>query len=152
MIELRETPFEPYPELMAYQERVSQAGVQFGATCSFVGTLRDFNLGESVTGMYLEHYPGMTEKFLLRIREEAGHRWKLDEALLIHRVGEITLNEAIVLIAVWSFHRGAAFDACRYMIEELKARAPFWKREALVGGTHRWVSANSDGYRDDGSL
>lgn len=146
MIELRTDDFEPYQELIAYQTSTALDNGCYGATCSFVGTLRDFNQGETVTSMFLEHYPGMTEKFLERIETEALSRWKCQDALLIHRVGEIVPNAPIVLIAVWSSHRGAAFDACRYMIEELKSRAPFWKREALAGGNQRWVAGNSDGY------
>jgi len=146
MIELKSSPFDPYQTLLACQEGLHQSGLRFGATCSFVGTLRDFSEGESVVDMFLEHYPGMTEKFLARIEAEARHRWALVDALVIHRVGRIGRDEAIVLVAVWSSHRGDAFDACRYMMEALKARAPFWKRETLTGGHPRWVSGNTNGY------
>ena len=144
MIELRSGDFDPYAELLNHQSRL--AGNAYGATCSFVGTLRDFNEGVSVEGMYLEHYPGMTEKFLQRIVQEATERWPCEDILLIHRTGDISRNAAIVLIAVWSAHRGAAFDACRYIIEALKSRAPFWKRETLTGSSSRWVDKNTDGY------
>ncbi len=146
MIQLKPSPFDPYPLLSAHQVGIRQSGIRFGATCSFVGTLRDFNEGEAVADMFLEHYPGMTEKFLARIEDEARNRWPLEDVLVVHRIGQIGYSEAIVLVAVWSGHRGDAFDACRYLMEELKARAPFWKRETLVSGNHRWVSANSGGY------
>lgn len=152
MIELRYGAFEPYQELLAHQSGASLAGKSYGATCSFVGTLRDFNEGASVSGMYLEHYPGMTEKFLERISLEARSRWQCQDILLIHRVGEIPLNAAIVLIAVWSSHRGDAFDACRYIIEELKSRAPFWKRETRADGKKHWVETNSKGYHEASTL
>ncbi|HLE94240.1 MAG TPA: molybdenum cofactor biosynthesis protein MoaE, partial [Sulfuricaulis sp.] len=92
--------------------------------------------------MTLEHYPGMTEKHLQLIHDEAGQRWEILDALVIHRVGEIRPGEPIVLVAVWSAHRAAAFEACRYLIEELKTRAPFWKNEQHQATTH-WVEHNT---------
>lgn len=145
MIELRAAPFDPYAELVRYQsESLGQAG-RFGATCTFVGTMRDFNEGDTVRTLVLEHYPGMTERQLGRIVAEAGRRWDYLDALVIHRTGEIFPDQPIVLVAVWSCHRGAAFDACRYIMEELKHRAPFWKKETLAQG-ERWVERNTEGY------
>lgn len=145
MIQLRDAPFEPYAELLRYQaEALGRAG-RYGATCTFVGTLRDFNEGETVQAMSLEHYPGMTERQLGRILAEAERRWDFLDALIVHRTGEILPDQPIVLVAVWSTHRGAAFDACRYLMEELKHRAPFWKKEILERGP-RWVERNTDGY------
>ncbi|CAL1241293.1 molybdenum cofactor biosynthesis protein MoaE [Candidatus Methylocalor cossyra] len=142
--ELRGEDFSPYDELERYQqERLGQAG-QYGASCVFVGTLRDHNEGERVLAMQLEHYPGMTEKHLARIVEEAGRRSDFLDALVIHRIGQVFPGQPIVLVAVWAPHRGAAFDACRYIIEELKHRAPFWKKETLEQG-ERWVERNSPG-------
>ena len=144
-IALRAHDFEPYSELLEHQaERLGQSG-KYGATCAFVGTMRDFNEGDAVRAMHLEHYPGMTEKHLERIVAEAGRRWDFLDALVIHRVGEILPDQPIVLVAVWSSHRGAAFDACRYIMEELKHRAPFWKKETLDQG-ERWVERNTEGY------
>ncbi|MCW8917826.1 MAG: molybdenum cofactor biosynthesis protein MoaE [Gammaproteobacteria bacterium] len=117
-----------------------------GAAATFVGTMRDFNEGDEVRGMTLEHYPGMTERELQRILDEAGGRWTLLDVLLHHRVGELSPQEPIVLVAVWSAHRKEAFEACRHIMEALKSRAPFWKKEQLDGGHHRWVEKNSDGY------
>jgi len=145
-VTLTPTEFSPYRELEDHQRRSSALTGNCGATASFVGTLRDFNEGDRVTGMFLEHYPGMTERCLESIRTTAHQRWKLLDSLIVHRVGEIALGEAIVLVAVWSSHRGDAFDACRYIIEELKQRAPFWKRESLESSGSRWVTHNTDGY------
>ncbi|MGX2042028.1 molybdenum cofactor biosynthesis protein MoaE [Methylocaldum sp. MU1018] len=145
MIELRPTGFDPYAELLHYQaEKLGRAG-KYGATCSFVGTMRDFNENETVRRMFLDHYPGMTERQLEKIVEESRSRWRFWDALVIHRVGEILPDQPIVLVAVWSSHRGAAFDACRYIMEELKSRAPFWKKETLAQG-ERWVEKNTGGY------
>jgi molybdopterin synthase catalytic subunit len=145
MIQLRPEPYDPHAELADYQAGALGGSGRFGATCVFVGTMRDFNEGDTVRAMLLEHYPGMTERELERIVAEAGQRWPLLDVLVIHRVGEILPDQAIVLVAVWSAHRGAAFDACRYIMEELKHRAPFWKRETLEEGA-RWVARNTDGY------
>ena len=107
--------------------------------------MRDFNEGDEVQGMFLEHYPGMTEKALQAIAEQASERWALLDVLIVHRVGELLPGEPIVLVAVWSAHRKAAFEACREVMETLKSCAPFWKREQLAEG-QRWVEKNTTGY------
>jgi len=134
--------FDPWREVQAYQDELPIAG-QYGATSVFVGTMRDFNQGDTVTGMNLDYYPGMTEKQLERIVAEAVLRWPVLETLVLHRVGDILPNEPIVLVAVWTAHRGDAFDACRHIMEELKTKAPFWKKELLASGDGRWVTANT---------
>jgi molybdopterin synthase catalytic subunit len=111
-----------------------------GAVVSFVGTVRDLNEGEHVAEMELEHYPGMTEKALEEIVTEAKSRWDLFDALVIHRVGPLKPLEQIVLVAVTSAHRGEAFDACEFIIDYLKTKAPFWKKEQTPSGA-RWVDA-----------
>ncbi len=141
-VQVRDVAFDPYAELTAYQENVLGERGKYGATVSFVGTMRDFNQGESVRAMTLEHYPGMTDKHLRLISEESARRWDILDTLIIHRVGEVRPNDPIVLVAVWSAHRTAAFEACRYLIEELKSRAPFWKKEQIQEGT-RWVEQNT---------
>jgi molybdopterin synthase catalytic subunit len=142
-IRVQKEGFDPWREITAYQEAHAQdwAG-RFGATTMFVGSLRDFNQGQSVTGMVLEHYPGMTEGYLEKISAEARARWELLDTLVIHRYGPLSPGEPIVLVAVWSAHRDAAFAACRYLIDELKTRAPFWKQEARSDGL-RWVEENN---------
>jgi len=143
-IAVRADPFDPCAELRRHQQAMPDAAGKYGATLSFVGTMRDFNEGEAVRAMTLDHYPGMTEKHLREISDEARRRWDLVDILIVHRVGDIRPNEPIVLVAVWSAHRAAAFEAGRYLIEELKARAPFWKKEQLAEGT-RWVERNTPG-------
>ncbi|MCW8855354.1 MAG: molybdenum cofactor biosynthesis protein MoaE [Gammaproteobacteria bacterium] len=141
--EIRTQAFDPWHEIQHYQTEHLEAG-KYGATASFIGSMRDFNEGDNVQTMTLEHYPGMTENYLDKICEEAKTRWDIIDCLIIHRVGEVSPNDPIVLTAVWSAHRAAAFDACRYLMEELKSRAPFWKKESLPDG-ERWVDRNTPG-------
>ena len=141
LIEIKERAFDPYQRLVDYQADAGFAG-KYGATAVFVGSMREFNQGDDVEGMLLEHYPGMTEKYLQKISEEAASRWDILDSLIVHRVGEMRPNDPIVLVAVWSAHRAAAFDASRYLMEELKSRAPFWKKESLAEN-ERWVEKNT---------
>jgi molybdopterin synthase catalytic subunit len=141
-IEVRDTPFDPWQAVRDFQNAMSGQAGKYGATATFVGTMRDFNQGDRVERMTLEHYPGMTEKCLNEISKKASERWDIADSLIIHRVGDLQPNEPIVLVAVWSAHRAAAFEACRYLIEELKSRAPFWKREQLSEHS-RWLEQNA---------
>lgn len=134
--------FDPYAELAAY--RAAGGSSQVGAMACFIGFMRDLNEGDSVASMTLEHYPGMTEKALEKLRDTAIERWQLADALVIHRVGELLPTDPIVLVAAWSAHRNAALEACRFLIEELKHSAPFWKREQ-IGDRERWVASNTAG-------
>ena len=134
---LRDTPFDPLRELAQYQDEHLRPG-SYGATASFIGTMRDFNAGSDVELMTLEHYPEMTQKFLDQLCADAHSRWSLVDCLVIHRFGEMKPGDPIVLTAAWSAHREEAFSACRYLMEELKARAPFWKKET-TGSGERWV-------------
>lgn len=111
-----------------------------GAVVTFLGLTRDINEGESVTAMTLEHYPGMTEKALQTIVDEASERWELDAVRVVHRVGALTPEEPIVIVVVASHHRGEAFKGCEFIIDYLKTRAPFWKKEQTEAG-ERWVEA-----------
>jgi len=133
---LRGEAFDPWQELAHIESGLGKGA--HGACASFVGTMRDFNVGDQVHSMSLEHYPEMTQQFLDKICAEAVSRWDLIDCLIVHRYGEIKPGEPIVLTAAWSTHRAEAFDACRYLIEELKARAPFWKKEKTDTG-ERWV-------------
>lgn len=118
--------------------RAGQPGV--GAVAAFVGLVRDMNEGSGVSEMALEHYPGMTEKALEAIAAEARARWDILGARIIHRVGTLQPCDQIVLVAVSSAHRGEAFAACEFIMDYLKTRAPFWKREVTPAGA-RWVDA-----------
>ncbi|RMG30856.1 MAG: molybdenum cofactor biosynthesis protein MoaE [Gammaproteobacteria bacterium] len=144
-VALSETDFDPWRALAEYQEARLAPG-RHGATAVFVGTMREFNEDASVVGMRLEHYPGMTERELERLLEAAAARWSLLDALVLHRVGELSPGDPIVLVAVWAAHRREAFEACRWLMEELKSNAPFWKKERLADGRERWVEKNTPGY------
>ncbi len=113
-----------------------------GAVAVFIGTVRDVNDEATIAALTLEHYPGMTEKALVAIVDEAKARWDILDALVIHRVGELAPADQIVLVAVTSAHRGEAFAACEFIMDYLKTRAPFWKKEATPDGV-RWVDARA---------
>ncbi|MEZ8824937.1 molybdopterin synthase catalytic subunit MoaE [Vibrio sp. 10N.261.55.A7] len=119
-------------------------GSQSGAVVTFIGKVRDMNLGDNVTGLSLEHYPGMTEKALLEICDQAESRWPLLKLRVIHRIGDLDIGDQIVFVGVSSAHRGAAFEACEFIMDYLKTKAPFWKKERTTETT-RWVeSRDSD--------
>jgi molybdopterin synthase catalytic subunit len=147
LIKICPKPFDPLQEIQTYQDSNCDMHSKYGATSVFIGTMRDFNEGDTVAGMTLEHYPGMTEKQLGTIVAEALQQWSVIDALVVHRVGAILPNNPIVLVAVWTEHRGDAFDACRYIMEALKSRAPFWKKELLTSQTERWLEKNTDGIK-----
>jgi molybdopterin synthase catalytic subunit len=130
---------EPF-DVAALQEDLWRSRPQVGALVSFLGLMRDINEGDRVTRMTLEHYPGMTEKALAAIAEEAAARWSVESLRIVHRVGELAPQDPIVLVAVASRHRGDAFRACELLIDYLKTRAPFWKKEVTETG-ERWVEA-----------
>jgi molybdopterin synthase catalytic subunit len=120
--------------------RIKAGNPKIGAIASFIGLVRDVNEGERIHKMTLEHYPGMTEKALDAIVKEAQARWSLIDVLVIHRVGTLEPTDQIVLVVVASAHRGDAFAACEFLMDYLKARAPFWKKEETPDGS-RWVEA-----------
>ena len=126
----------------AIQQALVGGNPAVGALVSFVGLMRDVNQGERVESMTLEHYPAMTEKALQAIVQEADQRWDLLGISLVHRVGDLAPTEPIVLVAVASSHRGEAFSACEFIIDYLKTRAPFWKKERTASG-ERWVEARA---------
>ncbi len=110
-----------------------------GAMAAFVGTVRDYSDASDILAMEIEHYPGMTEKELERVSRTAMKRYDILDSLVIHRYGHMEPEDPIVLVAVWSLHRAAAFDACRFLIDVLKVSAPFWKKEITPAGA-RWVT------------
>jgi molybdopterin synthase catalytic subunit len=115
---------------------------RIGAVASFVGIVREVNDGGTVAEMTLEHYPGMTEKAIGEIVEQARGRWNILDARVIHRIGTLKPTDPIVLVIVASAHRGDAFAACEFIMDYLKTRAPFWKKEQTGGGA-RWVEARA---------
>ena len=133
-VRVQTAPFDPGAETNA----MHAANVGVGAVVAFVGYVRDFNEGREVAGMFLEHYPGMTEKALDKIVVEAEQRWPLLKVEVLHRIGALEPGEPIVFVGVASAHRQAAFDACNFIMDYLKTRAPFWKKEQTSAG-ERWV-------------
>ena len=132
MIRVQADPFDTVAELA----KLKQGRTDVGGTVVFVGTVRDMNDGAAVSSLTLEHYPGMTEKALQDIDAEAHRRWPLLDTLIVHRYGTLALSEDIVLVIATSAHRDAAFDACHFLIDWLKTKAPFWKLE-----DGNWVAA-----------
>jgi len=133
-----EEPFDPAAELAAFARDRSDVG----AVATFTGLVRNEHGGQPVLAMTLEHYPGMTERQLGRIEAEARARWPLLDVLVIHRVGRMLPGEPIVLVATASAHRAAALEACAFLIDWLKTKAPFWKLEETPTGA-RWVEARA---------
>ena len=137
-IRIQENDFDISAELAALRK----GDPRVGAVVSFLGTVRDMNDGSQVKGMTLEHYPGMTEKALQEILDQAKSRWDIYQTLVIHRVGPLLPEDQIVLVAVTSAHRGEAFAACEFIMDYLKTAAPFWKKEDTPEGS-RWVDART---------
>ena len=135
-VRVQSAPLDPHQEV----ELLRAENPSIGAIVSFIGLMRDINEGDRVDGMFLEHYPGMTEKALQKIVEEAVRRWDLDGCRVVHRVGEMHPADPIVVVAVASRHRKEAFLGCEFVIDYLKTQAPFWKKELTDGG-ERWVDA-----------
>ena len=121
--------------------RLTAGRTDIGAVVTFTGVMRSENDGASVAGMTLEHYPGMTEAELARVEAEAGNRWPLQASLIVHRVGALNPGDNIVLVVTASAHREAAFAAAEFLMDYLKTRAPFWKKELDANGRERWVEA-----------
>lgn len=139
MVRVQAEPFDPAAELAAF----ARGRTDVGGIATFLGLVRDEHGGERVSAMTLEHYPGMTERKLAEIEHEARARWPdLQDTLVIHRHGRMLPGEPIVLVATASAHRQAALDACAFLIDWLKTKAPFWKLEE-TGGDERWVEARA---------
>ncbi|GGM04409.1 molybdopterin synthase catalytic subunit MoaE [Pseudomonas asuensis] len=137
-IRVQAETFDPGAETGA----MHAANVGVGAVVTFIGYVRDFNDGLDVSGLYLEHFPGMTEKSLAKIAQEAASRWPLLKTNIIHRVGRLEPGEPIVFVGTASAHRQAAFEACAFIMDYLKTKAPFWKKEDTPEGS-RWVEGKS---------
>ena len=120
--------------------KLSRGNPKVGGICAFTGLVRDMAGEDKIENMTLEHYSGMTERALAQIEAEAHRRWLLEDTLIIHRYGELNPGDQIVLVAASSAHRDTAFDACRFLIDWLKTKAPFWKLENL-GHDARWVKS-----------
>lgn len=144
-VRVQTAPFDAQAEA----DRLRANDLDVGAVVTFTGTVRDVNDGDTVGALTLEHYPGMTERALEAIVDEARSRFDVRRILVIHRVGTLAPGEPIVLVVVTGAHRGEAFDACRFVMDYLKTRAPFWKKERTPSGD-RWVEARASD--DDAAL
>lgn len=140
IVRIQSDAFDPWEEIRRVEKLLPPG--KYGAGAVFIGYLRDFNDNATVQSMSLEYYPGMTERYIEKIAEAAAVRWDLVHIAVIHRVGHLNISDPIVLVAVWSAHRAAAFDACRSIINDLKSQAPFWKREHGDHEDH-WVEQNN---------
>ncbi|MDG4717493.1 MULTISPECIES: molybdopterin synthase catalytic subunit MoaE [Thalassospira] len=138
-VSVQQADFDPGAELSA----LTDGRADIGAAVSFVGLVRDIHGGDQVSALTLDHYPGMTERELEKIAGEAESRWPLDAIRIVHRFGRMLPGERIVLVIVLSAHRRAAFEACDFIMDFLKTRAPFWKREETPDGDDKWVEAKA---------
>ncbi|MEQ1695028.1 MAG: molybdenum cofactor biosynthesis protein MoaE [Hyphomicrobiaceae bacterium] len=136
-IRVQTAPFDLSEEVAS----LTAGRTDIGAVVTFTGTVRDMSHGTPLASMTLEHYPGMTEAELARVEAEANARWPLQASLIIHRVGTLLPGDGIVLVVTASPHRQAAFDAASYLMDYLKTRAPFWKKETALDGSGDWVDA-----------
>ena len=137
-VRIQTDDFDVAAELAA----LKPSNADVGAIVTFIGMVRDLNDGDIIKTLTLEHYPGMTEKSLSAIEQEAKSRWQINQSLIIHRFGTLKPSDQIVFVAVTSPHRAEAFSACEFIMDYLKTKAPFWKKEATSQG-ERWVEAKS---------
>jgi len=144
-IEISDQPLDAWQLVQDYEYKHSELSGKHGASVVFLGRMRDFNESASITEMELEHYPGMTEKFLETIADNAMQQWDILDVLIIHRVGKINPSDTIVIVAVWAAHRAHGYEANQFIMEALKSKAPFWKKETLSDGQTRWVDKNTPG-------
>ncbi|MHB0774179.1 molybdopterin synthase catalytic subunit MoaE [Halomonas sp. WWR20] len=143
LVRVQEAPFDVAQE----QRAMSAHRSDIGAMVSFTGLVRDFSERPEVQALTLEHYPGMTEQSLAAIAEQAMQCWPLIDVRVIHRIGKLEPGDPIVLVVVGSAHRRAAFEACDFVMDHLKTRAPFWKKEHTTSGDY-WVSERDSDHRD----
>ena len=142
-VEISEQAFDALEKIAAYQSRMS-AG-KSGALSLFVGTMRDFNHNAEVQSMWLEHYPEMTHKYIATQLGEVHSRYQISDVRIVHRVGMVYPGDTIVVVAVWAAHRSDAIAANHYLVEQLKSKAPFWKKEKFKDQSAHWVAINTPG-------
>ena len=143
-VELTDSEFNPWEVVQTFQNECINKHGKYGATTVFVGTMRDMNEGSQIKSMLLDHYPEMTLKHLKEIASSAQAKFDILDIMLTHRIGIVYPNDTIVCVAVWSVHRAAAYDANRYIMEDLKSKTPIWKKEELID-SQRWVEKNTPG-------
>lgn len=143
MIRISPSPFDPGRELSAFEKTAGDAG----AVVSFLGRVRGEETETAVTALHLEHYPGVTERMLGELEDEARERWEIAEPLIIHRVGDMTQGEPIVFVCVSARHRRDAFEAADFLMDYLKTKALFWKKEITSDG-EQWIEPRAQDYKD----
>ncbi|MBC6414619.1 MAG: molybdenum cofactor biosynthesis protein MoaE [Chromatiales bacterium] len=140
-VEILEQPFDAFDKIRAYQADL--AIEKTGALSLFVGTMRDFNQDKKVQSMLLEHYPQMTQKYIVAQMVKMYNRYSINNIRIVHRIGTIYPGDTIVVVAVWAAHRRDAIAANHYLVEQLKSKAPFWKKEILADQSTHWVETNT---------
>lgn len=145
LIDVTDQSIDAWAVIRDYEASHTELAGKHGASVVFLGRMRDFNESDSISEMQLEHYPGMTEKYLEGIAKQAMQQWQIMDVMIVHRVGQIKLADTIVLVVVWAAHRAHAYAANQFIMEDLKSKAPFWKKETLTDGQTRWVEKNTSG-------
>ena len=142
-VEILEQAFDAFEKVKTYNAQLPIE--KSGALSLFVGTMRDFNQNEEVQSMWLEHYPQMTQKYIAAQLDKVYRQYQINDIRIVHRIGEVYPGDAIVVVAVWAAHRSDALAANHYLVEQLKSKAPFWKKEKRKDQSTRWVNTNTSG-------
>lgn len=146
-VEITDQSFDAFEKIKAYQAQLQTE--QSGALSLFVGTMRDFNRNRQTRSMRLEHYPKMTQKYIAAQLDKVYRQYQVNDIYIVHRVGEVYPGDTIVLVAVWATHRRDAMAANHYLVEQLKSKTPFWKKERLNNQRSHWVTTNTAGAEID---
>ena len=142
-VEILDQPYDAFDKIQVYHTNLSRE--KSGALSLFVGTMRDFNQDKKVQSLWLEHYPQMTQKYIVEQLAKMYRRYHINDIRIVHRVGKVYPRDTIVVVAVWAAHRSDAMAANHYLVEQLKSKAPFWKQEKFVDQSTQWVSTNTPG-------
>ena len=142
-VEISEQAFDAFEKMRAYQQRLPIE--KSGALSLFIGTMRDFNRNKQVQSMWLEHYPEMTQKYIAVQLNRVYSQYQINDIRIVHRIGLVYPGDTIVAVAVWAAHRSDAIAANHYLVEQLKSKAPFWKKEKLEDKSAHWVTTNTSG-------
>ena len=142
-VEILEQPFDAFEKVKAHQRQMSAENS--GALSLFVGTMRDFNRNKEVQSMWLEHYPEMTHRYITAQLDEVHSHYQINDIYIVHRIGMVYPADTIVAVAVWAAHRKDAIAANHYLVEQLKSKAPFWKKEQFKDQSAHWVAVNTPG-------
>ena len=142
-VEILDKAFDAFEKIKAYQAELQTE--KSGALSLFIGTMRDYNEDRKVQSMWLEHYPQMTQKYIAEQLDKVYRQYQINDIRIVHRIGEVYPQDTIVVVAVWAAHRRDAIAANHYLVEQLKSKAPFWKKEKFKDQSTHWVSRNTAG-------